>query len=310
MLKRSGLGIIVKVVATQRFLEFSPRKLGKVNPFWRAYFSNHPLDICVCPVCGFFLFFLMDCLLEAKLILPDPNWEDLMWMGNDGHMFGTPILLKQQTHQEVWLDVQGMSMECWNVNWMMVQFGERPGSHVTCRSSTNNGNIMEPSQHILFGVSDFISHRIHGTGIFAYMNGWFLWSLWVWDLTEASSLPFFLFLRRKWSNGWMFINLFLAVNTMCFLTRSRSMDGASAQVKFPLMLHVGCFLNKIISLEIWWIVMHPYGPYYYNLASTANSILRCWSMAKVPNKSCHTAQRKRCFRGLCMEGHVVQYFLT
>ena len=25
---------------TQRFLEFSPRKLGKVNPIWRAYFSS------------------------------------------------------------------------------------------------------------------------------------------------------------------------------------------------------------------------------------------------------------------------------
>ena len=28
------------MVATQIFLEFSPRKLGKMNPFWRAYFSN------------------------------------------------------------------------------------------------------------------------------------------------------------------------------------------------------------------------------------------------------------------------------
>ena len=28
------------VVATQTFLEFSPRKLGKMNPFWRAYFSD------------------------------------------------------------------------------------------------------------------------------------------------------------------------------------------------------------------------------------------------------------------------------
>ena len=28
------------VVATQIFLEFSPRKLGKMNPFWRAYFSK------------------------------------------------------------------------------------------------------------------------------------------------------------------------------------------------------------------------------------------------------------------------------
>ena len=28
------------VVATQIFLEFSPRSLGKMNPIWRAYFSN------------------------------------------------------------------------------------------------------------------------------------------------------------------------------------------------------------------------------------------------------------------------------
>ena len=28
------------MVATQIFLEFSPRKLGKMNPIWRAYFSD------------------------------------------------------------------------------------------------------------------------------------------------------------------------------------------------------------------------------------------------------------------------------
>ena len=31
--------LIIWVVATQTFLEFSPRTLGKMNPFWRAYFS-------------------------------------------------------------------------------------------------------------------------------------------------------------------------------------------------------------------------------------------------------------------------------
>ena len=36
----SCMGVVYQVVATQIFLEFSPWKLGKMHPFWRAYFSK------------------------------------------------------------------------------------------------------------------------------------------------------------------------------------------------------------------------------------------------------------------------------
>ena len=35
-----GESLLTQVVATRIFLKFSPRKLGKMNPFWRSYFSK------------------------------------------------------------------------------------------------------------------------------------------------------------------------------------------------------------------------------------------------------------------------------
>ena len=116
-----NVNMVIWVVATQIFLDFSPRKLGKMNPIWRSYFSkglkpptrglhlpkqtyeNGPLekDILIgnhhfqvpCWISG--VYFNRKCVFQplifrgTMLVLGGVNWDPFLEGSKLIHIYGT-----------------------------------------------------------------------------------------------------------------------------------------------------------------------------------------------------------------------------